>query len=385
MRHILTIKKDIWIPGRQRDISEKIMKKILVFGMTENPGGIESVIMNYYRNINRDNIQFDFLCNCQSIAYQEEIENLGGHIYSITARKENFWKFRKEMSDFMQLHAKEYEAIWVNVCMLSNIDYLIFAKKYGIPKRIIHCHNSSNDGGEIKLLAHNFNKNRLTKYATHFWTCSADAAEWFFDKNIINGQNYRVITNAIDTSKYVRTDAIRNVYREQLNLTDKIVIGHVGRFHFQKNHEFLIKIFKELSNRNARYQLVLIGQGELEQRIKEIVTKEELEDKVSFLGVRNDVEKLYQCMDAFVMPSQFEGLGLAAIEAQAAGLPCILADTLPVSVKVNDNVCFQSLNQSVKKWADSVENMIKGKRPENKIALSEYNIKNQVKEFEKEL
>ena len=361
------------------------MKKILVFGMTENPGGIESVIMNYYRNINRDNIQFDFLCNCQSIAYQEEIENLGGHIYSITARKENFWKFRKEMSDFMQLHAKEYEAIWVNVCMLSNIDYLIFAKKYGIPKRIIHCHNSSNDGGEIKLLAHNFNKNRLTKYATHFWTCSADAAEWFFDKNIINGQNYRVITNAIDTSKYVRTDAIRNVYREQLNLTDKIVIGHVGRFHFQKNHEFLIKIFKELSNRNARYQLVLIGQGELEQRIKEIVTKEELEDKVSFLGVRNDVEKLYQCMDAFVMPSQFEGLSLAAIEAQAAGLPCILADTLPVSVKVNDNVCFQSLNQSVKKWADSVENMIKGKRPENKIALSEYNIKNQVKEFEKEL
>ena len=385
MRHILTIKKDIWIPGRQRDISEKIMKKILVFGMTENPGGIESVIMNYYRNINRDNIQFDFLCNCESIAYQEEIENLGGHIYSITARKENFWKFRKEMSDFMQLHAKEYEAIWVNVCMLSNIDYLIFAKKYGIPKRIIHCHNSSNDGGKIKLLAHNFNKNRLAKYATHFWTCSADAAEWFFDKNIINGQNYRVITNAIDISKYVRTDAIRNVYREQLNLTDKIVIGHVGRFHFQKNHEFLIKIFKELSNRDARYQLVLIGQGELEQRIKEIVTKEELEDKVSFLGVRNDVEKLYQCMDAFVMPSQFEGLGLAAIEAQAAGLPCILADTLPVSVKVNDNVCFQSLNQSIKNWADSVENMIKGKRPENKIALSEYNIKNQVKEFEKEL
>lgn len=361
------------------------MRKILVFGMTENPGGIESVVMNYYRNVNRDNIQFDFLCNCDSIAYQQEIESLGGHIYSITARKTNFRKFRKELSDFMQLHAQEYETIWVNVCMLSNIDYLIYAKKYGILKRIIHCHNSSNDGGKFKLLVHNFNRKRLAKYATHFWTCSADAARWFFDKNIINSRNYRVITNAIDPSKYIPNVCVRNEYRDKLNLSDKIVIGHVGRFHFQKNHEFLIKIFKELCNRDDRYQLMLVGQGELEQRIKELVKKEGLEDKVSFLGVRNDVENLYQCMDLFVMPSESEGLGLAAIEAQAAGLPCVLADTLPANVKVNDNVCFQSLNQSIDTWANSVENMLKETCAVNKIMMSEYNMKNQIREFEKEL
>ena len=363
-------------------ISEKFMKKILVFGMTENPGGIESVVMNYYRNINRDNIQFDFLCNCDLIAYQQEIESLGGRIYSITARKKNYWRFRKELSAFMQSHAKEYAAIWVNVCMLSNIDYLIYAKKYGIPKRIIHCHNSSNDGGKIKLMVHSFNRIRLAEYATHFWTCSDDAAKWFFDKEIINGQNYRVITNAIDISKYIRNANIRNKYREKLNVSGKIVIGHVGRFHFQKNHEFLIKIFKELSNRDDRYQLMLVGQGELDQAIKDIVIEEKLEEKVLFLGVRNDVENLYQCMDAFVMPSKFEGFGLVAIEAQAANLPCVLADTLPVEVKVNDNVCFQSLRQSASVWADSIESILQVSSELNKIVESEYNIKNQVKVFE---
>lgn len=360
------------------------MKKILVFGMTENPGGIESVIMNYYRHINRDNIQFDFLCNCDSIAYQEEIESLGGRIYSITARKKNYWKFRKELSNFLQFHAKEYAAIWVNVCMLSNIDYLIYAKKYGISKRIIHCHNSSNDGGKIKLIIHNFNKKRLVKYATDFWTCSDDAAEWFFDEKIINGHHYRMITNAIDTSKYIRNSNVRNEYRNKLDISDKIVIGHVGRFHFQKNHEFLIRIFKELSDRNDKYLLMLIGQGELNSEIQAMVKEYKLENKVLFLGVRDDVDKLYQCMDAFVMPSRFEGLSLAAIEAQAAGLPCVLADTIPMNVKVNDNVKFQSLNESENIWADSAESVLQEIDIVNKIDESEYNIKKQVKLFEKE-
>lgn len=361
------------------------MKKILVFGMTDNPGGIESVIMNYYRKIDREKIQFDFLSNSPYIVYEDEIKSLGGKIYLITARKKNYFKFRQELKEFMLRHAVEYEAIWVNVCTLSNIDYLISAKKYGIPKRIIHCHNSSNDGGRVKYCIHQYNKKRLSKYATYFWSCSEEASPWFFNDKVIKKTNYKVIANAIDVKKYMKDEIIRKQYREELNVQEKIVIGHVGRFHFQKNHQLLIKVFKCLAERNEKYHLLLVGQGELEQEIKDIVEKENLNQRVTFLGARNDVDKIYQAMDLFMLPSQFEGLGIVALEAQAALLPCVLSDGVPEIVKVNDNVKFVSLNETPEYWANVAEKMLKESQPINKLITSEYNIDMQVKNFEREL
>lgn len=331
------------------------MKKVLVFGMTENPGGIESVIMNYYRNINREVIQFDFLCNCRTIAYEKEIESLGGKIFSVTARKKNPLEFRKQMNDFMKLHAKEYDAIWVNVCSLVNIDYLIFAKKYKIPKIIIHCHNSDNDGNQIKKLVHLYNKNRIEKYATDFWSCSDAASPWFFGQKIIHSDKYKVIPNAIDVEQYERNDEVRIAMRKKYQLEDKIVIGHVGRFHFQKNHSFLIDIFEQLARRNDKYRLILIGQGALENDIKKLVAQKSLEKKVIFCGVQSDTSEFYQMMDCFVLPSLFEGLGIVALEAQACSLPCVLSDQVPSIVKVNDNVSFLSLKADLNKWADTIE------------------------------
>ena len=256
-------------------------RKVLVFGMTENPGGIESVIMNYYRNISRDLVQFDFLCNCKKIAYEEEIRSLGGEIFNVTARKENPLKFHRQVNEFMKLHAVEYDAMWVNVCSLVNIDYLIFAKKYGIPRIIIHCHNSDNDGSQMKKLVHLYNKMRIEKYATDFWSCSDSASPWFFTQKIIHSDKYKVIPNAIDVDQYKRNDEIRAAMRKKYQVEDKIVIGHVGRFHFQKNHSFLIDIFEQLANQNEKYRLLLIGQGVLENDIKKLVEKKELEQKVN--------------------------------------------------------------------------------------------------------
>lgn len=361
------------------------MKKILVFGMTENPGGIESVIMNYYRQINRDKIQFDFLSNSSNIAYEEEIRSLGGKIYFITPRKKNYFKFEAELELFMRAHAKEYEAIWVNICTLANIDYLVVAKKYGIPKRIIHCHNSSNDGGKLKYCIHQYNKNRLEKYATHFWSCSDSASSWFFNDRVMESSKYKVITNAIDVKKYNKNEIIREQYRKNLELQEKIVIGHVGRFHFQKNHHLLIEIFKCLAERDIRYHLLLVGQGELEQKIKDIVNKENLDSRVTFLGARNDVDKIYQVMDLFILPSLFEGLGIVALEAQASLLPCVLSEKVPKNVKVNDNVTFVALRDTPIHWADVVENMLQKPQVTNKMMISEYNIDTQVKNFEREL
>lgn len=362
------------------------MKKVLVFGMTENPGGVESVIMNYYRHINREKVQFDFLCNCPNIAYEEEIKSLGGKVYKITARKENYWKFKKELKLFMRKNASAYDVLWVNICSLVNIDYLIEAKKCGISKRIIHCHNSENDAGKIKGIIHAINKTRISHFATDFWSCSETASSWFYSKKILAGKKYKVIPNAIDVKKFERNDYIRMSIKEKMGLKGKKVIGHVGRFHFQKNHKFLISVFERVIKKNDNYRLLLVGQGELETEIKDLVREKGLLDKVIFCGVRNDMDRIYQVMDIFVLPSLFEGLAVVALEAQACLLPCLFADTLPQQAKINSNVKFLPLEKGESAWADMIDYMVNNpQKVENQMLESNYNIETQVNNFEKSL
>lgn len=360
-------------------------RKVLVFGMTENPGGIESVIMNYYRHLNRDLMQFDFLCNCPSIAYEEEIRSLGGKIFSVTARKKNPLKFRRQIHEFMKKHSREYDAIWVNVCSLVNIDYLILAKRYGIPRIIIHCHNSDNDSNQIKKLVHLYNKMRIEKYATDFWSCSDFASPWFFSQKIMHSDKYRVIPNAIDIDQYKRNDIVRAEMRKKYQVEDKIVIGHVGRFHFQKNHGFLIDVFEQLTKRSEQYRLILVGQGVLENDIKNLVKQKGLEQKVIFCGVQSDTSKFYQMMDCFVLPSLFEGLGIVALEAQACSLPCIFSDLVPRMVQVNDNVSFLSLKANLSEWVNAIEYYTSHSKLsyENRMDESIFNIKRQSDYFER--
>ena len=360
------------------------MKKVLVFGMTDNPGGVESVIMNYYRNIDRECIQFDFLCNSQVVAYESEIIALGGTIYKITSRRDSYIEFKKELNEFMKNNAGNYEAIWVNINSLVNIDYLIMAKKYGIRRRIIHCHNASNDAGVIKGLVHRFNKSRLAKYATDYWTCSDDASPWFFNDEIIQGDKYKVIPNAIDINRFKNNSEVRMNLRTEMGLGYKKVIGHVGRFHFQKNHKFLIELFEHIVKNDKSYHLLLVGQGELEGEIKELVHNKNLDENVTFCGVHMDIEKMYQAMDLFILPSVFEGLGVVALEAQCNGLPCVLADCIPHVVKVNDNVEFVDLNSSFEIWQKKIDTLM-GKNIDdsnNKMPGSEYDINVQTKMFE---
>lgn len=155
------------------------MFRILVFGMTENPGGVESFLMNYFRHIDKSKIQFDFLCNSHEfIAYEEEIRSSGSRIFHITARSKHWKKYSKELKKVFAGHASEWDAIWVNVCSLANIDYLKMAKKYGITKRIIHSHNSQNMDSWLRGILHKWNRLCLAGYATDFWACSENAARW---------------------------------------------------------------------------------------------------------------------------------------------------------------------------------------------------------------
>lgn len=334
------------------------MKKVLVFGITENPGGVESVIMNYYRNIDRKKIQFDFLCNTEVVAYEEEIKLLGGNIYRITARSKNRIQYKKDMDNFFKKHSKDYSTIWVNVCSLANIDYLKYAKKYGIKYRIIHSHNSQNMDSKLRAILHKINKKVIDKYATDFWSCGDEAAKWFYSNKIINSDKYLLVNNAIDTSKFKFNEKNRKKYRKKFDLDDKIVFGNIGRFHFQKNHTFIIKIFNEVLKKRPNSILLLIGQGEDEEKIKKQVKELKIEDNVIFLGLRNDVDKLMQAMDVLIFPSLFEGLPLVLVEAQASNLLIFASDVITTKVKFNDNLKLISLDESEQTWSKIINNNI---------------------------
>ena len=337
-----------------------MLKKVLVFGMTDNPGGMESCIMNYYRHVDKNKIHFDFLCNWESMVCEKEVKANGSKVYTIPQKSRNYKAYKRAMNTFFSEHADEYDFFWYNTCTLTNIDYLIYAKRYGIKKRIIHAHNSGNETSMIRGILHYVNKIRLGRYATDFWSCSMAAAVYFFIKKQIHSQKYRLINNAISTYNYKYDILIRNEVRKNLGLEDKYVIGHVGRFQFQKNHEFLIDIFYEYLKLDSRAVLMLVGQGEEEDAIRQKVINLGIEKSVLYMGVRTDVNRLLQAMDVFLLPSRFEGLPLVLIEAQTSGLRCLTTkNKVPYEVNVTGNVEFEELKENSIEWAHHIECMEK--------------------------
>jgi len=341
------------------------MDRILVFGMTENPGGVESFIVNYYRNIDRKKIQFDFLCNShEAVAYEDELIKLGGRTFHITARSKDRATYKKELENVFRNHASEWSVIWVNVCSLANIDYLKVAKKYGIKKRIIHSHNSQNMDGKLRVLLHKWNKRSIGKYATDFWACSEDAAHWFYSDELM--KRAVVIHNAIDVERMKFDEEKRKAIREQYHIENKYVIGNIGRLHFQKNQAFAIDVFNEYHKKNSDSVLVLVGQGEDEGKLKNQVNNLGLRDFVIFAGVQKDIQGWLSAFDLFLFPSKFEGLSVVAMEAQANGVPIYGSKgVIPAEVVVNDNFITLELNIGVTKWAEIMLSRLNKRTPYN--------------------
>lgn len=330
------------------------MNHILVFGVTDNVGGIESVILNYYKNIDRSKFQFDLLCNTEKMVYEKEFTLLGGNIYRVTARSKNRKNFKNELNAFFKEHSNKYSTIWVNVCSLANIEYLKYAKKYGIKKRIIHGHNSQNMDSKFRNIFHNINKLFVKRYATDFWSCSDETGKFFYSKSILKSDKYKLINNAIDIGKYSYNPSKRDEYRKELAVNKELVFGNVGRFHFQKNQIFALLVFNEILRKEKNSILLFIGQGEDEWVLKKMVKKLNIADKVKFLGVRDDVENILQAMDILLFPSLFEGLPLALIEAQASNMLIFASDTISRKVNLSSNIHFLPLNENEKFWCDKI-------------------------------
>ncbi|MEK3992340.1 glycosyltransferase family 1 protein [Robertmurraya sp. FSL R5-0851] len=341
-------------------------------------GGAESLIMNIYRNIDRTKIQFDFLLRYEENMYLDEIKALGGKIYRMPPFPKHALKNYIETKKFF-VNNKEYKIIHVHANALIYMSALIIAKNSGVPCRIMHSH-STKTGRKFYRIVHEINKLFIGNLATNYLACSGIAGEWMF-KN----KKYKVLKNAIETSKFIYNKNVREEIQTELKLEGKFVIGHVGRFLYTKNHEFIIDIFKEIYVQNNKAVLVLVGSGPLEQKIREKVIKLGLKDNVIFTGVRSDVYRLLQAFDIFVFPSHFEGLPVTLIEAQASGLRCFVSSEVSNEAKISELLEFIDLQKPAKYWANKILKYSAGYDREDmykQIKTSGYDIKELTKNLE---
>lgn len=330
------------------------MIRILHIVSHMNRGGVENFLMNIYRKIDRKKIQFDFLMHInKKCTFDDEIESLGGRIYKVSPRNRGFLKNRKELDQFFKEH-QNYKIVHQHVSSLSYIEPLKFAKKYNIPVRIVHSHNTRQGGNFLHNIIHKYNQIFIKSIATNYYACSESAAKWLYSKKQYENNNYKVINNAIDSEKFIYNENIREKIRNELNIKNKFVIGHVGRFHPQKNHKFLVKIFKEVIKQNKKSILLLVGDGKNKKEIEQIVEENRLSSNVMFTGVRSDVHKLMQAMDVFVLPSLYEGFPVTLVEAQASGLPCVLSENITKEVEINNNIKWFNIDDEPQKWANGV-------------------------------
>lgn len=309
--------------------------------------------MNYYRQIDRTKIQFDFMVHREERgAYDDEIEAMGGKIFRMSPiRPWTAFTYKKQISQFYKTH-REYKIIHSHMSELGYYDFLE-AEKNDVPIRIAHAHNRPH-GINLKSPMRWYYKTKMLSHITHMFMCGEESGEWLFGKK--NRDKCIMLNNAIDSERYAFNPVKREAMRNTLGVSQELVIGHVGRFEAQKNHKFLLKVFCEILKREPNAALLLIGNdtGPISQEIHSIVTILGIEDKVKFLGVRSDVADLMQAMDVFLFPSLFEGLSLASIEAQAAGLPMLISDKVPIECKKTDLVYVMPLSSSAISWADKL-------------------------------
>lgn len=334
-------------------------------------GGAETMIMNLYRSIDRKKVQFDFIIHTNDeCAYNSEISDLGGIIYNITRYTgKNHLQYKKAWHIFFEDHP-EYKIIHGHVRSTASI-YLGIARNHGLVT-IAHSHNTSSGKG-ISAVAKNILQFPIRYTADHMFSCSEKAGEWLFGKKACNASKFHILKNAIDPSQFIFDDEIRIRKRKELSIEDKFVIGHIGRFHNQKNHDFLIDIFNEIHQLENKAVLLLIGDGETFDEIKNKVWDLGLTEYVMFVGARSDISQLFQSMDIFVFPSLFEGLPLTLIEAQASGLPCIISDSISKEVQITNLISTLSLNLSAKKWAENILNAKIDAREDTFLEISNAN------------
>lgn len=337
-----------------------------------NRGGQETLLMNLMRTIGKSEISFSFLCSEEALGvkgdYDDEICKLGGHIYYLKKNQLSKIKFLKRFGVLLQtkrffVEHPQFNIFHIHTChAFYAMPLLIGAKMAGVKTIIIHSHNTKGPRRWLHILAKPF----LNMFSFERYACSEDAAKWLFGKAY---SKTLVVKNGIILDEFSFDKNARVRIRKELGIDDNaLLIGHVGRFNFQKNHKKVIDVFRIVEKKCPDSRLVLVGVGELKQEIENYAYNCGILNKVIFAGIRNDVNKLMSAFDVFLFPSLFEGLGIVLIEAQAAGLPCVISNTIPDDVNLTKYVYRLSLEDDEELWADRIINC-KGQRESEPIEM----------------
>lgn len=318
-------------------------------------GGVEQVVMNYYRHIDRSRVQFDFLvCEGSGMVPRDEIKSMGGRVIMVPPYRQ----LHSYMGEMVRLFRTERWPIVHSHVNALSVFPLCAAKHAGVPVRIAHSHSTSGKGETAKNAVKSVLRRLSNVYPTHRMACSRYAGEWLFGRN----SDFEVVYNAIDLGRFYFSSSVRARARADLGLADgQLAVGHVGRFMPQKNHRFLIEAFALAARHRPDLVLILVGSGEGETHAKGWAVEYGVADRVMFLGQREDVDRLYQSFDVFALPSLYEGLGLVGVEAQVAGLPCLLSDSIPREVDVTGAVRFLPINDPAV-WAKAICEVKSGDR-----------------------
>lgn len=319
-----------------------------------NRGGAEAMIMNLYRNVNREKVQFDFVEHTNSeCAFDEEIKSLGGKIYNCPRYTgKNHFQYVNWWKNFFREHP-EYKIIHGHIGSTAAM-YLKVAKKAGL-FTIAHSHSSGTDYS-LKSFFYKMMSYPTRYIADFFFACSQVAGVDRFGEKAVNSSNYHVLNNAVDTTKFAFDSEIRENIRKELGYQDnQLVIGHVGRHSGEKNLEFILSVFRIIYQKDQSARLLLVGDGVLHTQLIESAERMGLSSAVIFTGVRSDVAYLLQAMDVFVFPSLYEGLPVTLVETQTSGLPCVISDKVPQECIITDGlVTVKNLTDSAEDWANHI-------------------------------
>ncbi|EGT4138803.1 glycosyltransferase family 1 protein [Clostridium perfringens] len=343
------------------------MEKIRILQVVPNmhAAGLETLIMNIYRNIDRTKIQFDFLVHYKERHfYDEEIEKLGGKIYRLSFRNDgNIVKYLKDLDNFFENN--KYDIVHGHMASTACF-YLGMAKKHNVPIRILHSHNTSTEKNLKGFIKYQLLK-LSTIFANNYFACGKLAGEFLY-----RNKSFKVIHNAIDLNVFKPDGVARNDLREKYNIGNKFVLAHIGRFNSQKNHMFMLNVFNKFHKIVPESLLVLVGDGETKNDVYNRVNELGLNESVLFLGVRRDINSIYNMSDIFLLPSLFEGLPVVGVECQAAGKQAFFSDTITNEIKITKLIEFLPIDKenSADIWCNKLIERMK-----NTIEISEEEIK----------
>ena len=360
---------------------EKPIRVLQIMGIVES-GGVEAVIMNYYRHIDKSKVQFDFVMHKGSnTKYIAEVKSMGAKVYEVTPYR-NPIKFICEVKKIIK--DGNYKIVHSNMNALS-VFPLFAAYIAGVPVRILHNHSTDTKAEPLRTFVKHLLRPFARFFANQYWACSRLAGEWMYGKKAVDEGRVTIINNAIDLQKFSFDEDKRKKLRDELGLQDCFVIGHVGRFMKQKNHDFLVDIFAEISKKQENARLALIGDGPLKQDIEDKVKSLGLDKKVIFTGVRSDVADLYNVMDVFVLPSFYEGLPVVGVEVQANGLPFLCSSNVTKEILISDRIGLLDLEQGSNAWADKIIEFVGKERKAASVSINQsgFDIEVEAKKLEK--